>query len=108
MPDVDAQLARGSLEVVDIRRLVDRGGLRFVVSLLIDYADDQWRVDGVVVRAGSRGERDVWVETTNHAANTPFMLRVPPDLADVIVQLVLARAEGAMIGTPVGASECAI
>jgi len=100
MRDAGAQLAHGNVEVVDIRRLVDKGGLRFVVSLLVDHGGDQWRVDGVAVRAGSRGERDVWVPTIDRTTDAPCMLRAPAELADVIVQLVLARAERAMFSLP--------
>jgi len=97
MHDAGAQLARGYVEVVDIRRLVDRGGQRFVVSLLLDVGDDQHRADGVVVRAGSRGEREAWFQTVDPGTGAPCMMRAPSEFADVVVQLVLGRAESAML-----------
>src|SRR5690348_1058573 len=79
----------GCIEITDVRCLVGKCfGLRFAVSLLVGTGDDQTRLDNVVVRAGSHGEREAWVETCDPLS----MMRFPDPLAEVIVQLTLAHA----------------
>ena len=84
----------GCIEIIDVRRLVDkRFGLRFVVSMLIGSGADQTRLDGVVVRAGTHGEREVWAETCDPCV----MMRFPDRIAELIVQLTLAHAGSAIL-----------
>ena len=98
MPDPNAQLSDASIEVVDIRRLVDKaGGSLFSASMLIDAGDHQHRSDGLIVRVGPRGERAVWAQTYNPDA----MTRVPPNMELNTLRGVLARAERAIVAAPI-------